>query len=77
MKYVQWRPGDFGEQIDKIIPKSVRLLEDTFEQKFGQTPMLAKDQTYEEYEAALKESLEAGEIRGVRLLSRDRSVIVD
>lgn len=77
MKYVQWRPGDFGENIDEIIPKSVRLLEDTFEQKFGRTPMLAKNQTYEEYEAALRESLEAGEIRGVRLLTRDRSVIVD
>lgn len=77
MKYVQWRPEDFREQIDKVIPKSVRLLVSSFKQKFGQTPMLAKDQTYEEYEAALRESLEAGEIRGVRLLTRDRSVIVD
>lgn len=77
MEYYVLRPEDIAEQLDKVIPRSVRLLEDTFEQKFGQTPMLAKNQTYEEYEAALKESLEAGEIRGVRLLSRDRSVIVD
>jgi hypothetical protein len=77
MEYYVLRPEDIAKDIDKLIPKSVRLLEDTFEQKFGKTPMLAKNQTYEEYEAALKESLEAGEIRGVRLLSRDRSVIVD
>lgn len=76
MKYFL-RSEDVARQIDKVIPKSVRLLEDAFEQKFGQTPMLAKNQTYEEYEAALKESLEAGEVQGVRLLSKNRSVIVD
>ncbi len=76
MRYVL-RPEDIAKDIDKLIPKSVRLLEDTFEQKFGQTPMCAKNQTHEEYEAALKEALETGEIQGVRLLTRDRSVIVD
>ena len=77
MEYYVLRPEDIAKDIDKVIPRSVRQLAAMFEQKFGQTPMLAKNQTYEEYEAALKESLEAGEIRGVRLLSRDRSVIVD
>ncbi len=77
MKYCKLSLEELAELLNKRIPRSVRLLEDAFEQKFGQTPMLAKNQTYEEYEAALKESLEAGEIQGVRLWSRDRSVIVD
>ena len=77
MEYYVLRPEDIAKDIDKVIPRSVRQLAAMFKQKFGKTPMRAKNQTYEEYEAALKESLEAEEIRGVRLLSRDRSVIVD
>jgi len=60
-----------------LMPASLPEIEEAFTRKFGRAPILGKDQTFEEYEAALKASLEAGEIRGVRLLGMDRSVVLD